>query len=444
MSQTLRTIISQGSPNFGSTPTGADWCVKALHPSDPMTEVRGIPDLSALPSLCMNYQSTYTLQCPAGVGDTWEFDASLVPHPISFMSLKATCGAVTVHEAFLNTQLTGDNHGQKYTNFKGLAQRWRLAYMGVTVIQDGPDLANQGTIVVSQPPVQPRVRPVAVSYDFAESIPSCTQFTAEDQPDFNRSQAMPNAYFNKSKEGAYVPLKLTETCQDWSSEATEISQCDFEPGYPSTTATQAAVIIPFNPGTDTYPFYGLQNAYVLSTVGRHLIAEATSNLLSGNWAHISARNLAKTTSYSFFVRCGIEMQVSPSSTLSPQLRLSPQYDPVALTTYFAICRELKDGYPSDYNTTGKLWAVLKQAYSHLSPALSLVPGGQYLKPVLDAGISAGDILLKRRKKNRRRQRKAQGKPNKKDVARKQRRAVKKLTPDQQAEFESALARMSKT
>lgn len=317
----------------------------------------------------------------------------------------------------MNAQVEGTTHAEKFYNFKKLAQRWRLAYMGVTVIQDGPDLANQGTIVVSQPPVQPRVRYTCFGATAATMSmqPKSIQFTEEDRPNFNRSQAMPNAYFNKSKEGAYVPLKLTETCQDWVSEADEVTHCSFDPAI-LPAAFNASLTIPSSV-VPIFPYYDLQS--VTTSVGPpiHLDGQATSCMLSGNWAHISARNLAPTTSYTFFVRCGVEMQVSPSSTLSPQLKLSPQYDPVALTTYFAICRELKDAYPADYNTTGKLWGVLKEAYSKLSPALTLVPGGQYLKPMLDAGIGAGDLILKRKKKNRRRQRKAQGNPKKKDLER---------------------------
>lgn len=374
--------------------------MKALHPSDPMTEVRGIPDHSALPSLCMNFQSTFTISPEPNAVGTWQFDASLIPHPIAFMAFSRTTNLGTVNGNLLNSQIDGLTHADKFAAFKKLAQRWRLAYMGATVYQDGPDLANQGTIVVAQPPVQPRRRfisatltiPTIVEQGAAQAI----EYTAEDKPDFTRSQAMPNAYFNRSREGAYVPLKLTETCQDWVSEADEVSHTEF---FPSPTGT-AVLNVPTVGITPMFPYFDLAPLW-LQTSGAGLTGDATSPTLSGNWAHISARNLSVQTSYSIFVRAGIEMQVSPSSSLSPQLKLSPMYDRQALDTYFAVCRELKDAYPADYNTTGKLWRVISEAVKKIAPSLQLIPGGRVLAPMLMAGVTAGDQIADLRQSKRR-------------------------------------------
>jgi hypothetical protein len=116
-------------------------------------------------------------------------------------------------------------------------------------------------------------------------------------------------------------------------------------------------------------------------------------MLSGNVAHVSARNLALSTSYSFFFRYGIEMQVKPDSFLAPQMKLSPPYDPVALDSYFAIARELKDAYPSDYNDLGKLWDVIKSAASVALPVLSMAgPYGKSAAMVGRLAIQGGDAL----------------------------------------------------
>lgn len=390
-----------------------------------MTEVRGVPDQSSLPSLCMNYQSTFTLSPEADAVGTWSFDASLIPHPLCFMAYSRQTSVGLVRGTLLNSQIDGATHDLKYQSWRNLAQRWRLAYMSVTVYQDGPDLANQGTIVVAQPPVAARVRHFSwcrgAYQGPLESVPPVCEWTEEDRPDFTRSQAMPNAYFNRSREGAYVPLKLTETCQDWVSERDEIAIGMFLPGL-TEGATYSGVYHLVNAAEQVYPFYDLVNTR-LDGAG-HLVSQATSPPLSGNWAHISARNLATTTSYSFFVRCGIEMQVSPSSTLSPQLKLSPPYDPVALTTYFSVVRELKDAYPADYNTTGKLWGVLKQALNSLDPVISVMPGNKVIKPLVTAGVQAGDVLVARRKKRK------QKKKAKKAAARQQGPAPVNRTPAQ--------------
>jgi hypothetical protein len=110
--------------------------------------------------------------------------------------------------------------------------------------------------------------------------------------------------------------------------------------------------------------------------------------LDTNWGGICARNLALTTKFTFFVRFGVELQVQPGSTLSPHLRLSPQYDSRALKTYFAIARELKDAYPADYNDWGKLWNVVKGVASSVLPVVSA------LGPV-GAGVGAlGGLAMK--------------------------------------------------
>jgi hypothetical protein len=54
--------------------------------------------------------------------------------------------------------------------------------------------------------------------------------------------------------------------------------------------------------------------------------------------------------------------------------MSPPYDPLALASYYRINRELKDGYPADFNDLGKLWDVIKSAATVAGKALSVVPG----------------------------------------------------------------------
>lgn len=382
ISQKLRSIIDAKSHLMGSTPSGIDWCIKALHPSDPLTEVRGIPDKDAVPSMFMNYQSVFTLKPADGAVGTWEFDASLLPHPVSFMYYKKVDSATTEVGNFNNSQLVGANHPAKYAAFKAFAQRWRLAYMSVTAYQDGPDLSNQGTIVVAQPPVKPGVLCPALvgdSFGYALAARKLAMYSAEDYPEFSSSQSMPNAYFNKSKEGAYVPLKLTKTCQAWHSEEDEL--------FYGSTASQ-----PQGPGCFVLPTVAGSPGFPITDVDRLWWhpdythgGNPSSDMCNDTFAHISAKNLSVATSFTFFVRCGFELQVSPTSVMAPQLKLSPQYDSKALRAYFAIARELKDAYPSDYNDLGKIWEVISSAAKAVAPALNFIPG---IGPVLASAVPA--------------------------------------------------------
>lgn len=391
--QTLRKTIESRVPSFGLTNTGADWCVKALHPSDPMTEVRGIPDHSAVPSLTMNYQSAFTLSPAAIAEGTWSFDMTLVPHPIQMMVGAYYDSETPLGEyvSCLNSQIDGADHVAKFASFITMAQRWRLCYQSVTVYQDGPDLANQGTIVVSQTPCCPRI---AHPISNTAVAPVCW-YQTDDKPSFEHSQAMPNAYLNRSREGAYVPLKLTETCQDWVSEADSVmpGAIDFSAAAGSTGLVTS---IPAVGTGSTWPFGGLVPYYASAGVDH---GDRTSPLLNGTVAHISARNLATTTSYTFHVRQGIELQVVPGSQLSPQLKLSPKYDRRALDVYYLIARELKDAYPADYNDLGKIWDVISIALKSLSPLLPMPLG------VVAGGTAMLGDYIRQTRKSRKMERK---------------------------------------
>jgi len=226
-------------------------------------------------------------------------------------------------------------------------------------------------------------------------------FTAEDKPSFTSSQAMPNSYFSRSKDGAYVPLKLTDTCQDWVSDCDAITPLALNQEL-TTPNTAFVTISPSWDATTTYPFVDL-HALTVSTPGHSMAGDRTSCFLNDNWAHICARNLAVTTSYSFFIRLGLEMQVSPNSSLAPQLKLSPPHDALALDTYFAVARELKDAYPADYNSLGKIWDVISAAMKLVSPALTALPVyGPAASVALNGVVGLGDVIRGRRQKRRQR------------------------------------------
>lgn len=407
IANTLKELIAAKQAVLGSTESGKVWCLKALHPSDPATEVRGIPDKSAVPTVFLNYQSTFTVPPPGDTKPSWQFDAALIPHPVNFLTLEKqySDGTANSTASFLNAQITGATHSAKYLNFAGLCERWRLAYMSVTVYQDAPSLADQGTIVVCQLPVQPLVTNVGTSvipYPIGGSPSRITgqvkveTYQPGDYPVFERSQAMPNAYFSRSKEGAYVPLKLTKTCQKWHSDAdssmlginetaADLLPVALRPYFVDTGFSSIPIVADlaaYNAtGGGTYPHLGLHEATRVTSFTDGVvfgtsvtIGQRTSPSCNDNWAHISARNLSVSTSYSFFVRCGFEVQVQPGSILSPELKLSPMYDEEALKSYFMISREMKDAYPADYNDLGKIWNVIKGAARTVLPVLKNIPG----------------------------------------------------------------------
>lgn len=371
---------------LGSTDSGKDWCLKALHPSDPLNEVRGIPDRSAVPSVFMNYQTVFTLTpAPAATG-VWSFNAALLPNPVDFMYLNRTDTTGTTALSVLNSQLNGATFPLKVASFMTDCERWRLAYMSVTVYQDGAALTDQGTLVAAQSVVKPAMMSCGGSgpnYLLYPS-PSIAAYAVNDLPDFDKSQSMPNAFFSRSKEGAYMPLKLTDTCQDWQSPATNqllhgaLLPNGFSLAYvtENPTPTAGSLITP-------YPHLVQASRLANDGVPGANLGALVPAMCNDNWGFISARNLSVSTSYSFFIRAGYEIQVQPGTVLTPQQKLSPPHDSLALDTYFAIAREMKDAYPADYNDLGKIWDVISRIGTTISPVLSAI------HPALGAGVAGG-------------------------------------------------------
>lgn len=367
-------MIADHNLPLGQTENGKAWALKALHPSDPITTTRGIPDESCVPSVFMNYQSTYTVASKNGE-DSWGFDMTLTPHPVSFAcisQLDADAGR-TVLTPLLNTQLTGETHSAKFSTFRSIADRWRLAYMSVTLQQDAPALADQGSIAACQSifaPIKQNFSYQSEGNLWAARPIICS--TVGDQPTFDKLQSMPGAYFTKSKEGCYMPLKLTRTCQNWRSDSTNVYM-----SYSAVPAGQnGSLPFPSAQNNDTiacYPLPGIAGVSYNIVTGA-FVGEVTSDLCNDSVGFISVTNVAPGTRFTVFIRAGYELQVLPGSLLTPQQMLSPEHDEVALATYFAIARKMKDAYPADYNDLGKIWEVIKGAARTVLPILTNIPG----------------------------------------------------------------------
>lgn len=406
---------------FGTTESGRDWCIKALHPSDPITEVRGIPDESAVPSLFMNYQTVASVSASEGATGTWSVDGQLLPNPVQFAAMMIDDDVGGVHPFVVaNSQISEGSTTERTASFINSFTRWRLAYASVTIYQDGPDLANQGTVAVCQKPVIPPKYNVSLDDQGESTFPKAVglkrafHLSDSDLPNYEASQAMPNAYFGKSKEGAYIPLKLTRTHQQWHSVDDLMYQATSSTlSYMSNTTfgmlTGGQLTIPSSTERDggygQYPFIGANDLHVTfdGETSFGLNGSLVPDFCNDTWADFSFRNLAVTTSLSFFFRFGFEVQCQPRSLMSPHLKLSPHYDPQAIETYFAISRELKDAYPADYNDAGKIWSVISNIAKSVAPFLGAIPGiGGILStgiPMLARGGDAIAAAIQRAKGN---------------------------------------------
>lgn len=405
VAQKLKELIDEKSVPLGLTQTGRDWCIKALHPSDPITEVRGIPDESSCPSLLMNYQVVHTVAPTEGATGTWELDGQLLPNPLSF-------GCAIVNDSlgeqlveFRNTQiLPSADHQHSLIEFLRTFNRWRLAYASVTIYQDGPTLSDQGTVVACQKPVELRQMNVMglnrngpnPGLGLYAALHHAVVMGSNDYPVYSNTQAMPNAYFGRSKEGLYMPLKLTRTHQKWRSardliylSGGTLRDLLYPDGEMLFIPHEA---MPEVPGI--YPFPSVQPLHsFLNGEDVILAGGLTSDFCNENWGDFCFRNMSVSTSLSFYFRFGFEMQVQPASPLAPHLKISPESDPAAIEAYFRVSRELKDAYPADYNDLGKIWSVISSIAKTVGPMLGVVPGvGTALGAAVTGVANIGDRI----------------------------------------------------
>jgi len=411
--QKLRELINSKNMPLGTTEGGRDWCIKALHPSDPLTEIRGIPDESSVPSFFMNYQTVATLS-PSGNPSKWEADMQLMPHPFTFMAGRFNDGTAKTFYVG-NSQLEGfpwslSSYVDVLNAWVSGFRRWRLAYASVTIYQDGPDLSNQGTVVACQRVVAPDQVSVSalVSTTASSALMHRRALYTEsfDLPNYAASQGMPNAYFGRSRDGLYMPLRLTKTHQQWHSLSDLVynAGCQGFEGATISPYTNAAFT---TGGTD--PSGTIRSATSSSAVGYwpHFLTPGlawddtndrwggalTPDYVNGCRGDISFRNLGGQTSLSMFFRYGFEVQCNPTSIMSPHQKISPPYDPQAISAYFAISREMKDAYPAEFNDLGKIWDVISGVAKTVAPALSFVPGvGPLLAAAAPVVAGVGDRI----------------------------------------------------
>lgn len=324
----------------------------------------------------MNYQTVSSIK-PVATTGVWQFDATMLPHPVQFMAVTQTDTSGTTVNSIYNSQCplatatSGTTIGNLSAGWIGNFTRWRLAYAGLTCYYDAPELSNQGTLVVAQSSVEPILLNVSsvVTGGATNACAHLAAFAPTDKPNYSVSQSMPNSYFNQAKFGCYIPLKLTQTAQKWYSKNDLYVPNAADWNYTSVESTSAATVPPIG-----WPFYGAQPTCCTSTSNFAMVTgDLVPALCNDMVANISGRNLSTSGQFSLFFRYGFEVQVSPGASFTPEQVISPAFDLVAMRNYYLISRAMKDAYPADYNDLGKIWTVIKNIASTVAPILSVIP-----------------------------------------------------------------------
>jgi hypothetical protein len=256
-----------------------------------------------------------------------------------------------------------------------------MGYMGASVYLTANDLSNEGQITAAQYPFQ--VRECALGNVYSVS-PTCVlqskivSVTKMDNPSYSSLVKMPNVYTGEAKEGCYMPLKLDGNHQQWHDER---DKCRFIPIsdndlYSLPTAAPGVIS----------PYLASQGAYA-TTASPNINGDMHLLPCTENLGRIVCRGLNVAAKITIVVRFGFECQVQPDSAYASFLAVCPEYDMIAVETYYKIARRLKDAYPVSYNDFGKLWNVIKGAAKAVAPVLSVVPGGEMIT-TLGKGIGS--------------------------------------------------------
>lgn len=431
----MRSVLEATGVEFGATPAGRAWCIKALNPAEVGLETSGAPDKSSARTLVLQYEMETRIAFPSAAGspNSWGLDAQFIPHPVNFMfgRFKDDTGGYVAQPLgvfeCLNDKMPGDGHAEKFRAFMQEVTVYRLAYAGLTLRLDAPSTDCQGTllacqrvinnyeygisgsVITIQAPQKAAASAPSVGasvYSAICPLPKLCVWPGENgipgpsQPVYTRC-AIPNHYSGDAKEGVYVPLHLTENALRWRGYSDSVVWTP----RGATDAQFAPLIVSTHEELGVEgPHPTLTGAYFDAEHGVGCYDALTAPFLSDVACDICLTNLSPKASLNLTFRIGIEVQVQPQSALQGQVRIAPPHDPLALTSYFAVTRQLKDAYPASYNDWGKIWGVIKRAASTVlplaAPLLGSNPIGAAVMSLAPMAIRGVDKLAERSKQKK--------------------------------------------
>jgi hypothetical protein len=377
----------------GISQDGASWLAKALHPSDNVPKLVGIPSADSVPTACVNYTNTYVIAAPAGqiATATWDTMISTVMHPLTFgkwRSIGSNGAAIYQSGTLLNTQLGGSGlevaiHLAIASTWRNAVTRYRPMYMGSTFTLTAPTLSDQGTVTSAQIPLDyadlnfigastigcHRTR-VVPDFDIPAGVVNTPEFS------FASLQSQPGAFTSAAREGAYVVMKLDQEALTYKTTFDTVNNATIVDA--NIVTTDPSVAITSVTSAPIHPY--LPDATCTRNNGGAVLFNQSSFPLSSNMMGLTIfKGLSSAATITVTTRVGFECVVPADSILQPSVEKACSYDPVALNAYWSISKEMMSTYPASYNFLGTLWTVVKSIGSavlpNLVPALGKLFGG---------------------------------------------------------------------
>lgn len=404
----------------GITPEGTRWVLKALHPASSL-DYEAIPDATYYKTVRAEYRAQTVIGAPASEtwdlyvlrfpGDSTPIYAAAVPAsdgplpPGSYSSwVPLTVNPLSVVTTVNNSLDDADYTFSAMTTYTGILdtgvgnvgklafpapigdyESFRHSYASITGYLTSSALNDQGTVYAAQN------APDMIDADMCttasvDSVPNSIIaqrrfFTTIPYNETDMAAKNPRYYVNQARNGFYMPLRLNGPTQPFSRMT---MRSTFQGGVPeggSVGGLDRVVIDQAGSyGVGSLPV-GLnctmadaQDAATLNTDSNsvpNLVANQTTsfNLMTDNTscAMIIFRGLDPNATVTLKYIAGMEFDVDTDSPMRQFAKVPPKYDPKALEAYYAVVHELKDVYPSSWNSLGTIAAAIAAVAQRLWP-----------------------------------------------------------------------------
>lgn len=148
----------RGSVPLGTTPTGIEWAMKAMHPAGEGSPA-GVPDGFPRPTTKWMITCTSQVSAPAGpAAPSWDFDMVAFNHPLILAYVHSVYGSADTQYNVFNPAIYPNPpssvalYKAGLTEFIGMVERYRPLYSSVTCTPVVSALTNQGSVTIAQYP----------------------------------------------------------------------------------------------------------------------------------------------------------------------------------------------------------------------------------------------------------------------------------------------------
>lgn len=372
--------LSLANLPLATTPGGANFATKALHPADGTIRTTRLPGGNR-PTTAIYCDMVETIPMAAGM-TTVVYSLPSPAVPCTVVQGGAEGGMEMGYHAFGNAAFGSRFMSTPTPTFYKVANSlvdtncecFRVTAQSITVELVAPATANQGTMLSAYVPEKPQkfYAGTVVSPATAPDYVTPPSVLFDHPPQSSKLLLGTNAYTTQAVDGVYAPLKLTK----FGFKMTNRPHMCL--GMPPGVTDPPVPDFTFNPATNQlFPYPG--NNYDSDTPLFHPWS-------SPGYSKVTISGVADNTSVRIRVRQVCELVPYPGTVFASLVESPLPPDDLALRMYLEVSGKMKDGYPASYNDLDTLRSVVHKiakgvlpfvdpAVDMLATMVALLPGG---------------------------------------------------------------------